>query len=285
MEKCNLCPNKCNVDRKTSKGICGADDKIRIAKFYLHNFEEPLISGKNGSGTVFFYGCSLRCVFCQNFELSRNLRGKVVTEEELADIFKKLEDMGAHNINLVTPTQYFDKIIRALKIYRPSIPIVYNTHGFENLDIIRELNDYVDVYLPDLKYYSPNVSFRYTQKKNYFEITSKAIEYMISSKPLVIEDNLMKQGVLVRHLVLPQNVEDSKKLLDWYAQFKDKAYLSIMSQYTPFGKIEKFPELNRKVTRREYDSVINYAISLGIEKSFYQDKISASETYIPKWDY
>ena len=284
--KCLLCPNGCNIDKTKEFGLCGTDDVIRIAKFYLHPFEEPIISGKNGSGTVFFCGCSLRCVFCQNYELSRNLRGKEVSANELADIFKELENQGAHNINLVTPTHYSNQIIKALDIYRPNIPIVYNTHGYETLDNLKILNDYVDVYLPDVKYFSPSLSKRYTGKENYFEYACKAVEFMINSKPIIFsEDGLLKQGVLVRHLVLPQCASDTKKILEWYSQFKEKAYINVMSQYTPFGDIKDYPELNRKLTKREYNSVIDFALSLGIEKMFYQEQLSADEKYSPKWDY
>lgn len=284
--QCNLCPNLCKIDKELKKGACGTDSKIRIAKFYLHPFEEPIISGTKGSGTIFFCGCSLKCVFCQNFELSRNLRGKEISVNELADIFKKLEDEGAHNINLVNPTHYSNKIIEALKIYRPNIPIVYNTHGYENIEIIERLNYYVDVYLPDVKYFSPAIAKRYTGKENYFEVASKAVSFMIDSKPLIFDNNgLIRQGVVVRHLVLPQCTSDSKKILDWYANIKDKAYINVMSQYTPFGELESFPELKRKITRREYDTVMDYAIALGIEKMFYQEFESADEKYIPKWDY
>lgn len=286
MESCNLCPNNCNVDRTKKLGLCDANDKVRIAKFYLHPFEEPIISGKNGSGTVFFCGCSLKCVFCQNYELSRNSRGKNVSVQELADIFKKLQEMGAHNVNLVTPTHYSDKIMQALDIFRPNIPIIYNTHGYEKISVLEKLNDYVDIYLPDLKFCSPNVSSRYTGKKDYFEVASKSIEFMINSKPLKFgDDGMLKSGVIVRHLVLPQNVSDSKKIIDFFVQFKDKAYINVMSQYTPFGNIENFAELKRKLTKREYDSVIDYAISKGLDNMFYQDDKSADTSYIPKWDF
>lgn len=284
--KCSLCPNGCKINKDSNVGLCGTDNSIRIAKYYLHPYEEPPISGKRGSGTVFFCGCSLKCVFCQNYELSRNLRGKVISTKELADIFKQLEENGAHNINLVNPTHYSNKIIDAFKIYRPSIPVVYNTHGYENKDILEKMNEYVDVYLPDIKFFSPALSKRYTGKENYFEIASSAIEFMIKSKPTVFDQNgLMKQGVIVRHLVLPQGVSDSKKILDWYQGVKGSSYINVMSQYTPFGEIDAFPELKRKITAREYDSVIDYAMSLGIDNMFYQAQDSASEEYIPKWDY
>lgn len=283
---CNLCPNNCNIDRKTGVGKCGVNDKIKIAKYYLHKFEEPIISGENGSGTVFFCGCSLKCVFCQNYELSRAMRGKEISVSELADIFKQLEDLGAHNINLVTPTHYALDIIRALDIYKPNIPVLYNTHGYENISTLKALNDYVDIYLPDIKYYSPKVSLRYTGIENYFDYASQAIEFMVKSKPIIMgNDGLLKQGVVVRHLVLPQNVSDSKNILEWYKKLKDDAYINVMNQYTPFGNIEKFPELKRTLTHREYQQVLEYAMSLNIEKMFYQDIKSANEIYIPKWDY
>ncbi len=282
---CSLCPNACKVDRSTSPGLCGVSDKLKIAKYYLHPFEEPCISGKNGSGTVFFCGCSLKCVFCQNYPLSRNQTGKEINVQELADIFKELEDMGAHNVNLVNPTHYSNLIIEALDIYKPNIPIVYNTHGYESLDVLKEIDDYIDVYLPDIKFFSESTALRYTGKKNYFSVASKAIEFM-ANKPLVFDENgLLKKGTIVRHLILPLGVSDSKKILDWYVGIKDKAYINLMSQYTPYGEIECFPELQRPITKREYDSVIDYALSLGIEKAFYQKQQSADTQYIPKWDY
>ena len=284
-EGCNLCPLSCGADRTKTYGRCGVPAEMKIARFGLHKYEEPIISGTNGSGTVFFCGCSLKCAFCQNYELSRNLRGKEISVAELAEIFKKLEGMGAHNINLVSPTQYSDKIIEAFKIYRPKIPVVYNTHGYEKAEIIKELFDYVDVFLPDMKFFFPALSERYTGIKDYFAYASRAKELM-AEKPLVFDENgLLKSGTVVRHLVLPQCISDSKKVLDWFCGIKDKAYIDVMSQYTPFGRIEHFPELKRRITHREYETVINYAISLGIEKMFYQTAESASEIYIPHWDY
>lgn len=283
---CKLCPNECGTDRTNSNGFCGVDNNVRIAKFYLHPFEESEISGTNGSGTIFFCGCSLKCVFCQNYELSQNQRGKNISVEELANIFKELESMGAHNINLVNPTHYSRQIIQALNIYKPQIPIVYNTHGYEKIDIIKELNNYVDVYLPDIKFFSPAISKRYTGKANYFAIASKAIEFMIKSKPFVVDEcGIIKNGVIVRHLVLPLGVSDSKNILDWFKDFKDKAHINVMSQYTPYGNIEKFKELQRPITKREYNAVIDYAISLGIKNLYYQKQQSSNTKYIPKWDY
>ncbi len=283
--KCSLCPIKCGADKQLNKGYCGTDNNIRIAKYYLHPYEEDVISGTNGSGTVFFCGCSLKCVFCQNYELSRNLRGKAIDVKELAEIFKELEEMGAHNINLVNPTHYSDKIIEALEIYKPNIPIVYNTHGYENIEILQRIDKYVDIYLPDIKFFSTTLSKRYTTRENYFEVASRAIEFM-ANKPYILDDNgLLKSGTIVRHLVLPQGVSDSKKILDWFKDVKDKAYINVMSQYTPFGNIKDYPELKRRVSSREYESVIDYAISLGIKNMYYQELSSADEKYIPSWDF
>ena len=283
---CTLCPLSCGIDRSKNTGACGAGNKIKIAKYYLHKFEEPCVSGANGSGTVFFCGCSLKCRFCQNYELSRTLRGKEISVQELADIFHELENLGAENINLVTPTQFSDKIIKALNIYRPKIPVVYNTHGYEKLEVLNDIDPFIDVYLPDLKFYSPVLSKRYTGKENYFEYASKAVIFM-TKKPLVFDGNgMIKSGTIVRHLVLPTCTQDSKRIIDFFAEnLKDNAYLNVMSQYTPMGDINGFPELNRKITKREYNSVIDYAISKGIEKMFYQKRISASEEYVPVWDY
>ena len=283
--KCTLCPIKCGTDKTVKSGFCLTDSNVKIAKYYLHKFEEPVISGTNGSGTIFFCGCSLKCVFCQNYEVSRNLRGKTISIQELADIFKELEDMGAHNINLVNPTHYSDKIVQALLIYKPKIPIVYNTHGYERIEILEQIFDYIDVFLPDVKFFSPIISKRYTGRENYFEIASKAVEFM-AKKPLNFgEDGLIKSGTIVRHLVLPQGVSDSKNVLDWFTKIKDNAFINVMSQYTPFGDIENFPELKRRVTDREYESVIDYAISKNITNMYWQKLVSADEKYIPSWDF
>ena len=284
MNSCNLCPNQCGVNRLSQVGVCGVNDKLKIAKYYIHPFEEPIISGEKGSGTIFFCGCSLRCVFCQNYEVSRNLTGKEITVKELAEIFKILEGNGASNINLVNPTHYSDKIIEALNIYKPNIPIVYNTHGYEKLEILKKIDDYIDVYLPDMKYFSPLLSKKYSNRENYFELASKAIAFM-ANKPILFKDGIMVKGTLVRHLVLPLCVSDSKKIIDWFETIKNKAYLNIMSQYTPFGETDKFPEINRRITKREYQTVLEYAMEKDIKNLFYQKMESANTIYIPKWDY
>lgn len=284
---CNLCPNNCNVNRKNGEiGACGVDSNIKIAKYYLHPFEEPVISCKNGSGTVFFTGCSLKCVYCQNYDLSRNKRGKIITPNNLADIFKELESLGADNINLVTPTHYVDEIVKAFEIYRPNIPIIYNTHAYENIETLEKINKYINVYLPDIKFYSSKTSLRYTGKENYFEVASKAVSYMMNAKKTVIEDGKMTSGVIVRHLILPLNRNDSVEVLKWFKQnAKNNAYFSLMAQYTPYGDYEKYPELSRKITKKEYDYVFNALNELDITNAFIQQRDSASEKFIPVWDF
>ncbi len=285
MNKCSICPNDCKIDRDINFGACGQKNDVKIAKFYLHPFEEPIISGTNGSGTVFFSGCSLKCVFCQNFELSRSSRGKTFSAHELSQIFKTLEDMGAHNINLVNPTHYTNQIIDALKIYRPKIPICWNTHGYETIETLEKLNDFVDIYLTDLKYYSKLRALRYANKENYFEFASKAVKFMIEKKPSIIDDGLLKQGVIVRHLILPQNSDETANLLKWLRPVIKDAYLSLMAQYTPFGDIEKFDELKRPITKREYKCAKDLVEILGFEKVFLQEFSSSTKAYIPSWDF
>lgn len=284
---CNLCPVNCNADRTSSIGYCGQSEKIKIAKYYLHTFEEPPISGKNGSGTVFFCGCSLKCVFCQNYALSRSQTGKEITEYELAEIFKDLESRGAHNINLVTPAHFVPEIIKAFEIYRPKIPVVYNTHAYEKIETLKLIDSYVDIYLPDLKFFSPELSKRYTGKDNYFEIASQAVKFMMNSKKMIIGDNgLIKSGVVLRHMIMPLGVKDSKQILDWFSKNKQNgAYLSLMGQYTPFGEKHLYPELSRPITKREYERVYEHLLSLGITDYFIQELGSASESFIPSWDF
>ena len=285
LNACRLCPTECGVDRTKGAGACGADG-LKIAKYYLHPFEEPCISFQNGSGTIFFCGCNLRCPFCQNFEVSRALRGKTITPAQLADVFKELEDMGAENVSLVTPAPFIPYLVQAFELYRPKIPVVYNTSSYEKVEALKRIDDYVDIYLPDMKFYSPALSKRYLGKEDYFDVASQAIAFM-AQKPLVLrEDGKMLSGVIVRHLVMPMGVSDSKNVLKWFAnELPRHTYLSLMSQYTPFGKIEKFPELQRKVTPREYDSVLQFALSLGIENLFAQERESSGKEYIPQWDF
>ena len=283
---CVLCPVRCGADRDSSVGYCGEKNKMRIAKYYLHQFEEPVITGKNGSGTVFFCGCSLKCVFCQNYPLSRSETGKEISPEELAEIFKALEDAGATNINLVTPTHFAPLIRDAYKIYRPKIPTVYNTHSYEPVETLKILEDCIDIYLPDLKFFSPDISYRYTKKRDYFKVAAKAIKYMMSAKKTTIDNGVMQSGVIVRHMIMPLCVEDSKSIVRWFADNKENgAYFSLMAQYTPYGNVKDYPELNRPITAREYERVYEELLSTGITEYFIQELRSSSESFIPKWDF
>ena len=285
LQHCKLCPMECGADRINGVGACGVST-LRIAKYYLHPFEEPCISFAKGSGTIFFSGCNLRCVFCQNYEVSRAQRGKAVTAQELADIFKELEDMGAENISLVTPSHLIAYLVPAFEIYKPKIPVVYNTGSYEKVELLQRIDPFIDIYLPDMKFYSPALSKRYLGKEDYFDIAAQAISFM-AKKPLsMTETGKMLSGCIVRHLVMPLCASDSKAILKWFARELPKdTYLSLMSQYTPFGKIDGMPELSRKVTAREYDSVVETAFALGIENLFIQERNSSGEKYIPKWDF
>ena len=282
---CKLCPIECGANRLKKSGACGVQG-IKIAKYYLHPFEEPCISFEKGSGTIFFCGCNLRCVFCQNYQLSRAQRGKDVTPKQLADIFKQLEDMGAENISLVTPTHYAAHIAEAFSYYRPKIPVVYNTGGYEKVETLKLIDEFVDIYLPDLKFYSPVLSKRYTGREDYFERASESLLFM-AKKPLkMTSEGKMLSGVIVRHLVMPLSSGDSIVLLKWFKREMPKdVYLSLMSQYTPFGEIENYPELNRPVTAREYQKVVQAARDLGIENVFLQQRNSSNQAYIPSWDF
>lgn len=275
----------CGAARDKTTGKCGVTNEIKIAKYYLHRYEEPIISGETGAGTVFFCGCSLQCAFCQNYEVSRNERGKTVTVKELAEIFKRLEEDGAATIDLVTPTQYSLQIAEALDIYKPKIPVVYNTHGYERTEVLEIIDKYVDIYLPDLKYFSPSRAKRYCGKENYFDIAIKAIEFMIKHKKTIEENGKLRQGVIVRHLVLPENLDETIKILTALRPIIGDAYLSVMSQYTPFGNIDGLKELQRKITRREYARAVSTAENLGFEKVFLQEFSSQSEKFIPDWDF
>jgi putative pyruvate formate lyase activating enzyme len=282
--KCNLCPVSCGADRQKENGYCGVQG-IKIAKYYLHPYEEPCISFSKGSGCVFFCGCSLKCVFCQNFDLSRNKRGKIFTVEELADIFKQLEEMGADNINLVNPTHYVKEIAEALEIYKPNIPIVYNTHGYEKISTLEIADKFVDIYLTDLKFIDPDLSKRYTGKSNYAEYALPATKFM-AQKPLVFDEKgKMLSGCIVRHLILPLASYDSVEVVKFVAGLGENVYFSLMSQYTPFGEIENFKELQRPITKREYQKVLASVEEFGLKNVFLQDKESCGEGFIPSWDY
>ena len=281
---CRQCPVLCGADREKNAGACGVKG-VKIAKYYLHPFEEPPISFKNGSGCIFFCGCSLKCVFCQNYELSRNTRGKDITVSELADIFKRLEDMGAENINLVNPTHYLRHIMGAIELYRPQIPVVYNTHGYETEAALRLADGFTDIWLTDLKLIDPALSARYTARKDYADYALPAVKFM-AEKPLKMrDDGKMLTGCIVRHLMLPLAAYDSIGVVKFVSTLPKSVYFSLMSQYTPFGDIENYKELQRKITKREYDRVVAAVRQYGLENVFLQDFDSAEEGYIPEWDF
>ncbi len=293
LDKCTICPHKCGINRNEGQiGRCKASEKIKIALYSTHNFEEPCISGENGSGTVFFSNCNLNCVYCQNYEISQQGKGKEITIEELAQIFLEQQSKNVENINLVTPTSYTFQIIEAIKIARENglkIPIVYNTNGYETVETIRKLDGYVDIYLPDLKYAENEKAYKYSKIENYFEIATNAIKEMVrqAGKPEFDENGIMKKGVMIRHLVLPENVENSKKVLKWINDnLKDYVYISVMAQYFPTYKAkndEKYKELNRKLTENEWKQIEDYIDFLGFENGFVQELGEHEEEYVPKW--
>ena len=288
--KCNLCPRNCNVDRdKGELGYCGAPNEMVIARYSRHMWEEPIISGDKGSGTIFFSYCNLRCSFCQNYELSELHKGRVVSVDDFSDIVMDLQNSGVHNINLVTPTMFVPKIIEGVKLARDkglNIPIVYNTSSYENVDTVKMLDGYVDIYLPDLKYYDNNLSKKYSGVDNYFKYASKAIDEMVRQVGSVKLDDkgMMVKGVIVRHMVMPGCVKDSKKIIKYlYDKYHDNIIISIMNQYTPVRK-NKYSELNRRVYDYEYNEVVNYAYDIGVRKAFIQDGDSQEESFIPDFD-
>lgn len=289
-ENCSLCPRNCHIDRTSSFGFCQSSSQIKAARAALHHWEEPCISGTRGSGAVFFSGCTLRCCFCQNYSISSETYGKEISEQKLAQIFLELQNQGAHNINLVTATQYLPSILNALDLVKNQlkIPIVYNSSGYEKPETIRLLKGYVDIYLPDLKYFSSELSRKYSKAEDYFEIASCAIKLMIeqTGAPVFDSDGMLQKGVIVRHLVLPNCRKDSITLLHWIKEaLPDKSYLiSLLSQYTPFYKSHEYPELNRRITTYEYESVLKEAISLGLVDGFMQEKSSAKEEYTPPFN-
>ncbi len=286
MDRCTLCPRQCGVDREKQTGYCGSGALVKAARAAKHLWEEPCISGVNGSGTVFFSGCTLGCVFCQNREISRGGTGKELTVEQLADVFRRLEQQGVHNLNLVTPTHFTPQILHALDRAKPHIPIVMNTGGYERVETLRQWEGTIDVYLPDLKYVSPILSGKYSAASDYFEVASKAVLEMHRQQPrLEWEGDLLKKGLIVRHLVLPGCVKDSLAVLDFLDKNlpKDSFLLSLMSQFTPTAACAAYPELNRRVTTYEYRKVADRAAELGFS-GFAQDRRSAKEEYTPPFD-
>lgn len=289
MLMCNLCPRKCNVDRVSNLGFCKCSNEIKVSKAFLHMWEEPCISGKNGSGTIFFSKCNLGCVFCQNYKISHEGYGKTISVERLADIMMELQLQGANNINLVTPTPYIIYIKKALHIAKGrglNIPIVYNSSGYESVESLRLLEGYIDVYLPDMKYYSDKYSIKYSNAPNYFQYASKAILEMVRQVGVPqFEDGVLKKGVMIRHLMLPGLLFDSKKIVDWVRDvLPDEIYFNIMSQYTPFESVKNYPEINKRINKKHYEALLDYAIINGLENGFCQEFDSASKEYTPQFD-
>ena len=285
-KKCNLCPRNCNINRETEYGFCHANNKLKIARAALHFFEEPCISGTKGSGAIFFTYCNLKCIFCQNYEISANFIGKEITIDKFSDICLSLQKQGANNINLVTPTHYIPLIKEGLILAKSKglkIPIIYNTGGYEKVSSLKLLEGLIDIYLPDLKYYSKDLSLKYSFCKDYFSYAKKAIleMYRQVGKPIFDKNGIIKKGVIVRHLVLPNNKEDSKKILSYlYNTYGNNIYISLMNQYTPIRRV-KYNELNRTLTKQEYYELIDYACNLGIENCFVQEEGTQKKSFIP----
>ena len=289
LKKCNLCSRNCGVNRYESLGFCKASDKVRVAYYSLHQWEEPVISGINGSGTVFFSNCNLKCIFCQNKKISTLGYGKEISNERLKEIFLELQAKGAHNINLVTPTHYVPQIVEVLKEAKTAglnIPIVYNTSSYENVSTIMLLEGIVDVYLADLKYFDDSLGCKYSKCENYFEVAKAAIEAMYEQVgKFEIVDDLMVKGVIVRVLVLPGHADDSKNLIKYlHETYGNNIIISIMNQYTPVEVIDKYPNLNRKVSDEEYEEVIDFAVELGVEIAFIQEGETQDTSFIPDFD-
>ena len=290
-ENCLLCPRKCGINRSTGQtGVCGVSSEIKVARAALHYWEEPCISGKRGSGAVFFSGCSLHCVFCQNREISDGKAGKVISKERLSDIFMELADKGANNIKLVTPGQYIPDIVWAVndaKSRGMKLPIIYNTSGYENVTELKLLEGIVDVYLPDFKYMDSTLSARYSRAKDYPSVAKQALSEMVRQQPDVGIDGatgLIQKGVIVRQLLLPGHVNDAKAVLKYlYDTYHDHVYISMMSQFTPIA-LKDYPEINRTVTKREYERLVNYALEIGITNAFIQEGDVAKDSFIPAFD-
>ena len=290
--KCNICPRGCNVDRSDGKiGYCGESTQIRVARTSLHQWEEPCITGEHGSGTVFFSGCSLKCIFCQNHNIADSSVGQAFTIEQLADAFLRLQEKKASNINLVTAGHFVEQLVPAIMLAKENgliIPIVYNSSAYETVEALQMLDGLIDVYLPDCKFYSAEISRNYAKAADYFKVATGAIEEMVRQVGEPVFDEVtgnMMRGVIVRHLVLPGHTKDSIEILKYlHDTYKNQIYVSIMNQYTPVIQQDEYPNLNRKVTGREYRKVVDYALSLGMENAFIQEGHTAQESFIPKFD-
>ena len=291
LEKCKICPHNCGVNRLNGNiGRCKSNGNIKLAMASIHNFEEPCISVENGSGTVFFSNCNMNCVFCQNYKISQQGLGREISIEELAEIFIDEQNKNAENINLVTPTMYVYHIIEAIKIAKNKglkIPIVYNSNGYENVETIKKLDGYIDIYLPDLKYYDDDLAFKYSGVKNYFENATSAIKEMYNQvgSPVLDENGMMKKGLIIRHLVLPNNLQNSKDVLKWINDNIDKkVFVSVMAQYFPTNRAKEFPEINRKLTKEEYEEIENYLYSLDLDNGYIQELGEHEEEYVPDFE-
>ena len=284
---CSICPRKCNADRENSVGFCKSPAEFRLARAALHFWEEPCISGENGSGTVFFSGCNLKCVYCQNYEISIENKGIVVDDSRLIEIFKSLIEQGAENINLVNPTHYADRLASLFSKWDCPVPIVYNTSGYESAQTLKMLDGIVDIYLTDFKYIRPDKAQKYSNAPDYPEVAKNALAEMKRQVQGYEFDSrgVMQKGVIVRHLVLPQNTNSAIRIIDYIAENYRDTYLSIMAQYVPCGSLENHPEINRKITEREYNKVVDYALQTGLENVFIQQTESAAEEFIPPFDF
>lgn len=287
---CNLCPRMCGTDRNVRTGFCQSSSQMKVARAALHFWEEPCISGTRGSGTIFFSGCTLRCCYCQNYRISSEAIGREISIARLAEICLELQDKGAHNINLVTAAQYLDSVLTALDMIKGElhIPVLYNSSGYERVEVIRALQGYVDIFLPDFKYMNNDLSWKYSHAKDYFAVAAAAVKAMIdqTGELLFDDEGIMQKGVIIRHLVLPGARKDSFAVLQWLSDNlpHDKFMLSLMSQYTPTYNSREHKEINRRITSFEYDSVVNEAIRLGLDNGFVQERSSAMEKYTPPFD-
>ena len=290
LEKCTICPHNCGINRTNNQiGRCKSKDTVKIALYSTHNFEEPCISGKKGSGTVFFSNCNMNCVFCQNYEISQQGKGKENTIEELAEIFIKQQEKNVENINLVTPTSYVPQIIEAIKIARNKglkLPIVYNTNGYEKVETLKMLEGYVDIYLPDFKYSDNELGKRLSKVDNYFEIVTRALKemYRQTGKAVFDDRGIMQKGMIIRHLVLPNQILNSRRVLKWINENMHDVYVSVMAQYFPTYKAKDIEDINRKLTKEEYEQIENYLYRLDLENGYIQELGEHEEEYVPKWD-
>lgn len=283
---CSICPRKCKIDRDINVGFCQSPSVFRVARAALHYWEEPCISGENGSGTVFFSGCNLRCVYCQNYEISRENKGMEISDDRLIEIFENLIEQGANNINLVNPTHYASRLADVLTKWKSPVPIVYNSSGYEKVETLKALDGLIDIYLPDLKYIRKDKALRYSAAGDYFERASKAIlEMRRQVNDRFDSEGMMQSGMIVRHLILPQNTNSSIEILKWLKENLPDTYVSLMAQYTPCGELDDTPELKRRITQREYDKVADFAVANGFEKLFLQELESADSDFIPKFDF